>query len=232
MSENVKDGIESRLQEVRKRMRVACLRSGRETKDVELVLVTKTVDAQRIREAYQVGIKKFGENRIQEFLSKQENLPKDIDWHLIGHLQSNKVKFAVGSFQLIHSCDRLELARAIQKQSEKMETHTQVLIQVNTTGEETKYGFHPDAVEKAISEIVHFDRVQVRGLMTIGPFTEDKKKIREAFRLLRTLQDQMRERYSQLAWHYLSMGMSSDYEIAIEEGSNCVRVGTAVFGAR
>jgi len=224
--------VPQRLQGVLDRIRETCERSGRDEKEIELVLVTKQVETGAIQEAYGAGIRDFGENKVQEFLKKRPELPQDIRWHLIGHLQTNKVKHVVGAVELIHSCDRIELAEAIQKQAEKKDCLVDVLVQVKTTDEETKFGVRPETLRKLVSKLLNLKHLRPRGLMTIGPFTEDKQRIRSSFRMLHTLREELRREYPGADWYYLSMGMSSDFEIAIEEGANCLRLGTVVFGPR
>ena len=224
--------IADRLRNVRERIHAACRRSGREVEEVDLVLVTKDVSTEDIRNAHELGVRDFGENKAQEFTAKKAALPTDIRWHFIGHLQTNKVKSVVGQVSLIHSCDRLELARELNQQAEKIGRQTDVLIQVTASREASKHGFDSDQVNEAIPEILNLNRLRVRGLMTIGPFTEEEHEIRQSFRTLRLLRDRMKESYPGHDWRYLSMGMSSDFEIAIEEGANLLRIGTAVFGQR
>ncbi|OGW85452.1 MAG: YggS family pyridoxal phosphate enzyme [Omnitrophica bacterium RIFCSPHIGHO2_02_FULL_46_11] len=224
--------IEERLCSVRERISGACKRVHREPKDVGFILVTKQVDPFQIREAYRLGIRDFGENRVQEFTDKQDQLPKDIQWHFIGSLQTNKVKFLLGQVALIHSCDRLDLAEELEKQAAKQGQTVKLLIQVNTSGEKTKQGFNLLGIKENISKIVGLKRLNIRGLMTIGPNTQDQNKIRSAFRSLRTLRDQLQQEFPACDWRYLSMGMSADFELAIEEGANLLRLGTAVFGER
>ncbi|MBI4394814.1 MAG: YggS family pyridoxal phosphate-dependent enzyme [Candidatus Omnitrophica bacterium] len=219
------------LREVKERVDQACRRSKRDPKQIKLVLVTKEVEMSRIEQAYELGIRDFGENRVRELLAKAEQLPKDIQWHFIGSLQTNKIKSLIGRVVLIHSLDRIELAREIEKEAAKQDQTVDLLIQVNTSREETKHGFKPEEVETAVSEIIKCGHLNVRGLMTIGPLTEDQERIRESFCSLLQLRDRLKQNFD-LDWHYLSMGMSSDFEIAVEEGANLLRIGTAVFGPR
>ena len=209
--------LEHQLRAVKDRIDGSCKRVGRNPEEIELVLVTKEVDFARIEEAYRLGVRDFGENRVQELVVKEQRLSRDIRWHFIGNLQTNKVKFLVDKIALVHSCDRLDLAKALQKQAEKLNAEVDVLIQVNTSGENAKHGFHPQRVEEAISEIRRLNRLKIRGLMTIGPNTEDRERIRDSFRLLRTLRDQLQHDFLSVDFHYLSMGMSSDFELAIED---------------
>lgn len=198
---------------------------------VTLVAVSKTVEAARIEEAFRAGQKVFGENRVQELLEKKKVLKEAIEWHLIGSLQTNKVKQIVGEVALIHSLDRAELAQEIEKQAEKKNLTVDCLIQVKSTDEETKQGMEPEKVP-AFLETLQKGRIRVRGFMTIGPLSGDKEKIRKSFSLVKMLQIDMKKRFPQMDLSVLSMGMSGDYETAIEQGSTMVRIGTAIFGAR
>ena len=225
--------MKRRLEELKERICSACERSKRNPDGVQLVLVTKEVSVERIKEAYDLGMRDFGENRVQELVEKQRQLPQDVRWHFIGHLQTNKVKAVVGNVVLIHSLDRLRLADEIQKQAVKNKQTQAVLIQVNVAREGTKYGFDPKAVEEAVSYITSdCDRLNLCGLMAIGPNTEDSKRIHSSFHELFILRDQLRKRFPRSDWEYLSMGMSADFELAIEEGANMLRLGSAVFGPR
>ena len=224
--------LDRQLHAVQERIDQACQRVGRNPNEVELLLVTKGIEVARMQSAYNFGSRSFGENKVQELTSKKEHLPKDIKWHFIGHLQTNKAKSLVKQVVLIHSCDRIELARELEKQAEKANESFEVLLQVNASGESTKHGFRPEAVERSVSEMKAFNRLKIRGLMTMGPNTKDEKLIRLAFSKLRNLRDQLGKQFPDLDWHYLSMGMSLDFEYAVEEGANLLRIGTAVFGER
>ena len=193
--------------------------------DITLVAVTKTIDAQLIRAAFECGIRNFGENRIQEAEGKIKQLSDintDVTWHMIGHLQSNKAKMAVKLFDIIHSVDSLKLARILNRQVEKV---MPVLLEVNVSGEATKSGFTVDEIVAAIREIRQLTNLEVRGLMTIAPWAADSEKVRPVFRKLRELRDS-------LGLEHLSMGMTDDFEVAIEEGATIVRVGRAIFDKR
>ncbi len=197
---------------------------------VELVVVTKTVPSKMIRLAYDTGVRDFGENRVQEWMEKKGQLPTDIRWHLIGHLQTNKVKYVVGQVHLIHSLDRLELADEIERQAQKKGIReVPCLIQVNMSGEETKSGMDPDHVSRFAAAMANRSSIKVKGLMTIGPLTEDEARIRECFRETRRLFESLKTEQSSYAWDILSMGMSADYKIAIEEGANMLRIGSLIF---
>ena len=193
--------------------------------DITLVAVTKTIDAQLIRAAFECGIRNFGENRIQEAEGKIKQLSDintDVTWHMIGHLQSNKAKMAVKLFDIIHSVDSLKLARILNRQVEKV---MPVLLEVNVSGEATKSGFALDEIVAAIREIRQLTNLEVGGLMTIAPWVADSEKVRPVFRKLRELRDS-------LGLEHLSMGMTDDFEVAIEEGATMVRVGRAIFDKR
>jgi pyridoxal phosphate enzyme (YggS family) len=224
--------IEAQFRQLQARVRETCQHVGRFSEEVQIVLVTKGVKPPRLLEAYQAGVRDFGESRVQEFETKRSELPKDIRWHFVGHLQTNKVKQIVGKVTLIHSCDRSDLAEVIQKEAEKKGETVSVLIQVNTTGEITKQGFFPEEMRNAVGTILKLSRIQVLGLMTIGPLTENQDEIRKSFKSLRQLKEKLKTEFKAVDWRYLSMGMSGDFEIAIQEGANLIRVGTAVFGPR
>lgn len=225
--------IAQALQDLRGSIRGTAQRMGRGPEGVGLVLVSKTVTPERIREAYQAGERDFGENRVQEWQEKKELLPRDIRWHLIGHLQTNKVKYVVGEVALVHSLDRLELANAIEKQAKVRGIHeVPCLIQVNASGEESKFGLDPAFAEDFVKEMLQRPSIRIKGLMSIGPLTEDEGKVRECFRKTREIRDILRQKFPQFGWDILSMGMSGDYKIAIEEGANLLRIGSLVFGPR
>lgn len=223
--------VRSNLAAVRERIRESARRVGRNAEAVELVLVTKNVSMERIMEAYEAGERKFGENRVQELLEKKGLLPKDIEWHFIGHLQTNKVKALLPEVSLIHSLDSVRLAQELEARAASTKQSVPVLVQVNTSGEQTKFGAAPaelPEILRAVSERAH---LELRGLMTIGPFTDEEAQVRGAFRLLASLRDECKGRGLK-GLEMLSMGMSHDFELAIEEGADLVRIGTAVFGER
>lgn len=224
--------IASRLASLHQEIAAAARGCGRDPASVKLVLVTKFVEIERIMEAYAVGARDFGENRVQEFKEKQPSLPPDIRWHLIGSLQSNKVKDVAGQAALIHSVDRPELAEAIEAHAAKRGlARVRCLIQVNTSGEASKSGFQSGAVAGFLKSY-RPRALQICGLMTIAPLTEDDAQIRLAFRRLRELRDHLSRDFPELSLTELSMGMTHDFRIAIEEGSTLVRVGSYVFGPR
>ncbi len=218
------------IQDLKKSIRETARASGRDPEGIRLVLVTKTVEPSRILEAYQAGARDFGENRVQEWREKKPVLPPDIRWHLIGHLQTNKVKYVVGQAALIHSLDRLELADAVEKQAQaKGIAEVPCLVQVNVSGKESQWGLDPAQVADFVGQMPARPAIMLRGLMTIGPLTEDQEKIRECFRRTRELLEDLKKRFPQYGWDILSMGMSADYRIAIEHGSNMLRIGSRVF---
>jgi pyridoxal phosphate enzyme (YggS family) len=217
------------IAEIRSRMVHACERAGRNPTSVRLLLASKTVDPMRIRDAFHAGADLFGENKVQELVSKLPDLTDlPIEWHFIGQLQSNKVKQIVPHVKLIHSLDRMSLAEEIQKQAIKFNQTVNVLIEVNSSGEENKGGIAIDQTEDFIRELKKFDRIRICGLMTV-PMNGTEKQVRECFRKTKSLLDRVSPL---LEDQILSMGMSGDFEWAIEEGSTLIRVGSSVFGQR
>ena len=211
----------------------ACNRAGRRREDVTLIAVSKTKPVEVLKEAYDLGVRVFGENKVQELLDKYEALPKDVEWHMIGHLQTNKVKYLIGKVEMIHSVDSLRLAQAIEKESAKKDCVTKILIEVNVAEEESKFGIRVDEVESFLERLAEFKHVQVCGLMTIAPFVENSEENREIFKNLHKLSvDIMGKNIDNRKVDVLSMGMTNDYGVAIEEGATMVRVGTGIFGFR
>ena len=226
--------IRSNLASVNARIESACAAAGRAPDEVRLLLATKTVDAPRVRIAIEAGADLVAENRVQEVRPKYEAL-SDLDYerHFIGHLQSNKINALVPYVSCIQSLDRLSLARKLQKRLEREGETREVLLQVNTSREDSKFGLEPDGLEDFVTEVSRLDALRVRGLMTIGLFTEDLELARPSLRLLRELRDRVREMsLDGVEMAELSMGMSGDLEVAIDEGATIVRVGSAVFGSR
>jgi pyridoxal phosphate enzyme (YggS family) len=225
--------LSENIQRVRERIEKACARAGRAPEEVTLVAVSKTMGPERVREAVDAGLTLFGENRLQEAASKIEALRGDLTWHMVGHLQRNKVKKAVAVFDMIQSVDSYDLALEIDRRSSEMGKAMEVLVEVNTSGEETKFGSRPQDSVDLVEKISHLNGIAVKGLMTIGAFTADEGALRSCFITLRELARKTQEAgISGVEMRYLSMGMTSDFEIAIEEGSNMVRIGTAIFGPR
>ena len=225
--------VTENLKIVEEKIQAACLRAGRAREDVTLIAVSKTKPVEMIREAMTSGIVTFGENKVQELLEKQEILQEPLDWHMIGHLQRNKVRQIVGKVKRIHSVDSIRLAKQIQTESEKGKIQSDVLIEVNMAKEESKFGFMPEETEEAIREIAQYPNVHVCGLMTIAPFVEKPEENRIHFRNLhKLLVDINSKNIDNINMSELSMGMTGDYEVAIEEGATYVRVGTCIFGNR
>lgn len=216
------------LTEIQSRMRNVSL-----ARPVDLIAVSKTFSSDAIRGAYDLGLRDFGENKVQELLQKKSALPEDIRWHMIGRLQTNKVKEVVGKVALIHSLDRLELFDKINLEAQKQKIQSvECLLQVNMSGEVSKAGFAPEQIESFLNQIPENVAVKIKGLMTMGPLTEDRAEIRRVFQETKTLFEKLKVSHEKFEWKHLSMGMSGDFEIAIEEGSTMVRIGTALFGAR
>ncbi|MFS8500822.1 MAG: YggS family pyridoxal phosphate-dependent enzyme [Caldicoprobacter sp.] len=223
--------IRYNVERVLDRVAEAALRAGRAPQDVTVVAVTKTVDVARIMEAINAGIKHIGENRVQEFVKKHDFIPAGIKRHLIGTLQTNKVKYIVDKVDLIHSLDRVSLAKELNKRAG--ERIIPVLIQVNISRESTKSGIFEEDLESFIEQLQLFDHIRVKGLMTIAPLLSDPEAARPYFARLKKLFDRIKERrYPHIDMEYLSMGMTNDFEVAIEEGANIVRIGRAIFGER
>ncbi|MCC4491954.1 YggS family pyridoxal phosphate-dependent enzyme [Limosilactobacillus reuteri] len=226
--------IVDKAKDVQEKIIAACKRSGRDPQDVQLLPVSKNHPAADIAELYKDGWNSFGENYVQELDKKHDELPADINWYMIGHLQRNKVKYIADYVTMIQSVDSLKLMKAIEKEGRKHNRIIPILIEVNVGEEESKFGVKPtlqDCMELAKASL-QLPHVKLRGLMTSAPYYDDPEKTRPIFRRLRELRDEMNNQNDQLKLDVLSMGMTHDYEIAVEEGSTCVRVGTAIFGPR
>lgn len=201
--------------------------------DVTLIAVSKTKPSSDIKALYDIGVRDFGENKVQELCDKYEELPKDIKWHLIGHLQTNKVKYIVDKVYLIHSVDSIHLAQQIEHECEKKNVDVNILVQVNVAKEDTKFGLMAEDVMSMIENISKLPHIHIKGLMTIAPFVEDAEENRQVFADLKKLSVDIRNKnIDNVSMDVLSMGMSGDYRVAIEEGSTMVRVGTSIFGER
>lgn len=225
--------VAENYREVDRRVGEACARSGRNRQEVTLIAVSKTKPVELIREAMDAGADVFGENKVQELCDKYEQLPKTLHWHLIGHLQRNKVKYIVDKVDLIHSVDSMRLAEEISKEAEKKQTDVKVLIEVNVAQEESKFGVSVDETEELVREIAKLPRIHVLGLMTIAPNVSDPEENRPVFRTLKKLAvDIKMKNIDNVRMDVLSMGMTGDYQVAIEEGATMVRVGTGIFGER
>ncbi len=225
--------IKENIQSIEENIRTACKNSGRNVESVTLIAVSKTKPVSMLEEAYHEGIRDFGENKVQELCKKYEVLPKDINWHLIGHLQRNKVKYVVGKTALIHSVDSLRLAEEIQKEAIKKNVPVSILLQVNVAKEESKSGFYSEEILEMTEKIAKMDHLRIQGLMTIAPFVENAEDNRQFFSQLKQLSvDIASKNIDNVNMSILSMGMSGDYLAAIAEGATMVRIGTGIFGAR
>ncbi len=226
----------SNIASVQKNIMQAAERVGRRPDEITLVAVSKTKPVELIKLAYDLGLRNFGENRVQDALPKIAEFRhaglEPVTWHMIGHLQRNKVNKVVGSFDSVHSVDSLQLAQALNAHASELEIRIAVLLQVNVSGEESKEGMTPEETFTLAQQIVALPQLDVQGLMTVAPLVQDPEEVRPVFRTLRTLRDDLRKQVSQSAWQHLSMGMTDDYCVAIEEGATIVRVGRAIFGER
>ena len=221
------------LASIQERIRKAALRAGRDPAGIRLVAVSKTVSAESIQEAIAAGVAILGENYMQEALNKIARIGKQVEWHFIGHLQSNKAKYVVELFSMVHSVDRLSLAESLDKEANKQGKILPVLIQVNISGEESKSGIDPQGTLQLFQRIAGLKHLSIQGLMTMPPWFEDPEDARPYFITLRKLREKLsREKIPKVALRELSMGMSGDFEVAIEEGATLVRIGTALFGPR
>ena len=222
--------IRDRLLRVQDRIRAAASRAGRDGSSVTLVAVSKAIPVDVIRQAVEAGVAILGENRVQEARDKIAALPGVSTWHLVGHLQTNKAKLAVQLFKLIHSLDSLKLAQALDRQGEQLAKPVRCLIEVNLGGEESKSGMAEDGVRPLLEAAADLHHLRIEGLMAIPPFFPDLEQVRPYFRRLRSLRDKLRDEGFPVA--ELSMGMTHDFEVAVEEGASLVRIGTAIFGPR
>lgn len=224
--------VRENLLRVREQMKDACIRSAR-GEEVTLIAVSKTKPLELLKEAYDAGVRDFGENRVQEILEKAPRLPSDIRWHMIGHLQKNKVRQIIDKVTLIHSVDSVELAAQIEKEAAKRAFTMDILLEVNVAGEASKYGFTAEEVPEAVRQISNFPHIRMKGLMTIAPFVENPELNRDVFKKLYQLcVDINRKSIDNMSMRVLSMGMTGDYQVALEEGATMIRVGTGIFGTR
>ena len=220
------------IKDVHERINSACKRCGRSASEVKLIAVSKMLPASQIEEAYKIGLKIFGESRPQELREKTKTLPQDIEWHFIGPLQKNKIKYVLPVCRLIHSVDSYNLAETISQFCLRKQIKANILLEVNTSRESTKIGIKPAEAKKVFKRIESLPEINVMGLMTIAPFTDNDNKIRESFKLLAGIKEELISENNRDQQLELSMGMSQDFEIAIEEGSTMIRVGTSIFGPR
>lgn len=225
--------IQENIKAVEDRIAAECQKAGRDPEDVTLIAVSKTKPVEMLREAYEYGCRDFGENKVQELLDKYEVMPRDIRWHMIGHLQRNKVKYIVDKVYLIHSVDSLRLAEEISKEAAKKNVCVNILVEVNVANEETKFGTTCEEVKQLVQDIAKLPNICVKGLMTIAPFVENAEKNRPFFSKLKKISvDIMEENIDNITMENLSMGMTGDYTVAVSEGATYVRVGTGIFGVR
>jgi pyridoxal phosphate enzyme (YggS family) len=230
-------GLEQRLARIRARVSAACQHAHRESDAVTVVAISKTFPATLIRKAYALGLVHVGENRVQELLDKfgDGSLPREcpgLQLHLVGHLQTNKVRKALQFVSSIDSVDSLRLAETIDREAVLMGRRVRILLEVNTSGEPQKYGLPPEEVVACAEQVAKLGSLDVRGLMTVGPLTDDAGAIRQSFALLRSLFEQVKQEVNPPLWSVLSMGMSGDFEVAVEEGATEIRLGTVLFGER
>jgi PLP dependent protein len=225
------NSIARSLEDVREQIAQAATKAGRAVRDIELVAITKTHDAEKVRAAYEAGQSLFGESRVQEARAKIPELPSNSRWHFVGHLQKNKIRHALPLFELIHSVDSLALAQDANRIAEEEGMHPRVLLEVNVAGEGSKFGFKPETLRTEMETLLALDRLSIEGLMTIPPLAPEAEVSRKYFIKLRELRNALEKEFRAKLPH-LSMGMTNDFVIAIEEGATLVRVGTAIFGER
>ena len=225
--------IQENIKLVEENIKKACEKVGRDVNEVTLIAVSKTKPYTAIEEALPTGVKDYGENKVQELCDKYEILPKDIKWHMIGHLQRNKVKYLVGKASRIHSVDSIRLAEQIEKEYAKADEIANILIEVNMAQEESKFGITSEETEQLVREIAKFPHIRIKGLMTIAPYTDNPESNRVYFRNMKKLSvDIENKNIDNVSMSVLSMGMTGDYQVAVEEGATLVRVGTGIFGER
>lgn len=226
---SIKENLEEIRESIDRNARIA----GRKGEDITLVAVTKTVDVKRIAQAVELGCTTLGENKVQEFLSKCDILGKNVDWHIIGQLQKNKVKYIIDKIGLLHSLSSLSVAQEIQRLCERKDTTLDCLVQVNVSREESKSGVYQEDLEAFLEALDSLNRVRIRGLMTMAPFSPDPEEARPVFHKLKEWFDKLSGQESdRMQMRYLSMGMSGDFQVAIQEGANMVRIGSSIFGER
>lgn len=225
--------LKENLTKVEENIQKACDKAGRKRSEVTLIAVSKTKPVEILQEIYNEGIREFGENKVQEMCEKMELMPQDIKWNMIGHLQTNKVKYIIGKTSLIHSVDSLKLAEEIQKQAVKHDVTADILVEVNIANEKSKFGISKDETIQMVRDIAKLDHLKIKGLMTIAPFVENPEDNRLYFREIKQLSvDINNQNIDNVSMDVLSMGMTGDYMVAVEEGATMVRVGTGIFGER
>ncbi|MCC5911949.1 MAG: YggS family pyridoxal phosphate-dependent enzyme [Clostridiaceae bacterium] len=225
--------IAENLQIVKEQIEASAKKAARDPKDIQLIAVTKTVDVETINEAINLGVQCIGENKVQELTEKYDHIGEKVKYHMIGHLQKNKVKYIIDKVELIHSLDSYELALEIEKRAKNIEKVVDCLLQVNVSGEESKFGVAPEEAVPLLKKISELEHLHITGLMTMAPYMEDTEDARIYFKRLKTLSEEIdKMNLTNIDMEYLSMGMSNDFEVAIEEGANLVRVGSRIFGER
>ena len=225
--------IQQNIIDIEQRITAAAQKSGRKREDILLLAVSKTIDVPRIKQAVDCGLKELGENRVQEILEKYDTMGKDVCWHLIGHLQTNKVKYIINKVKMIHSVESIKLAEEIDKRAKQSNVIMDILVEVNIADEQSKFGVTPKETLSFIKNIAVLDNIRIKGLMTVAPFVDNPEENRDCFRRMRQLLvDINAEKIDNVNMNVLSMGMSNDFEVAIEEGATIVRVGTNIFGKR
>ena len=225
--------IKENIENINAKIEAACQRSGRKREEVLFLVVSKTIDVPRIKEAVACGMTSLGENKVQEIMDKYEPMGEGIKWHLIGHLQTNKVKYIIDKVELIHSVESIKLAEEISKRAVAKGVTANILLEVNVAGEESKFGIKPEECEQMVREISVVPNIVIKGLMTVAPAVENEEENRKYFRQMKQLLvDINSKKIDNVNMTELSMGMTGDYEVAIEEGATIVRIGTGVFGAR
>ena len=220
--------VTENLKKVEKKIESACTRAGRDRNDVTLIAVSKTKPVEMLSEIYDLGERNFGENKVQELTEKEEVLPKDIHWHMIGHLQTNKVKYIIDKVTLIHAVDRYSLLKEIEKQAAKRDLEMPVLIQVNIAKEESKHGFEVEEIDEVFNSLKDYPHVKVRGLMMMAPHIESSET-EKYFKMTQELLQRLQKDYPMYQLDQLSMGMSNDYHEALKHGSTMIRIGSALF---
>lgn len=225
--------IKNNISEIHQNIKDICRRTGRDSDSITIIAVTKTIEPDRINYAIECGIENIGENKVQEIMAKYENIKKNVNLHLIGHLQTNKVKYIIDKVELIHSVDSIGLAQEIGRRAEKVGLIKNILVQVNVAQEDTKFGIAYEDVDSFLKQLSQLSQIRVKGLMTVAPYYEDIELVRPVFRRLKEKYDILAKAdIPNVEMKYLSMGMTNDYKLAIEEGSNMIRIGTGIFGAR
>lgn len=224
--------IKENIRDIQTQIIAVCDRIGRDPSEVQLIAVTKTIDSARIKEAVAQGITDIGENKVQEIMDKHDDI-YDVNYHMIGHLQTNKVKYIIDKVKLIHSVDKINLAEEINKRAKQHNKIMDILIQVNVAEEDSKFGIKSMEIKEFIHKIEGLENVRILGLMTIAPYEENPEDVRKYFRILKSIFDEIKAKnLPGVDMQYLSMGMTNDFEVAIEEGSTMVRIGTGIFGER